>query len=60
MNFETEDNAASQLEVKLQKVTNDTYLKVYDIDSVLADKDINVLENALTMIIKVKIFLEQL
>ena len=47
MNFETENNASSQLEVKLQKVTNDTYLKVYDIETALADKDVNVLENAI-------------
>jgi len=47
INFENENNANSQLEVKLQKVTNDTYLKVYDIDAVLADKDINVLENTI-------------
>ena len=47
MNFEGENNASGQLEVKLQKVTNDTYLKVYDIDTALADKDINVLENAI-------------
>ena len=38
----------TNLEVKLQKVTNDTYLKVYDIQTALADEDINVLENTLS------------
>ena len=43
-----EKNENSNLEVKLQKVTNDTYLKVYDIQTALAGEDINVLENALS------------
>ena len=43
-----EKNENSNLEVKLQKVTNDTYLKVYDIQTALAGEDINVLENGLS------------
>ena len=44
-NLVNEKNKNSSFEINLQKVTNDTYLKVYDIDSILANKDVNVLEN---------------
>ncbi len=47
MNFIDQENKSSDLEVKLQKVTNDTYLKVYDINTALVDKDNNILENSL-------------
>ncbi len=40
-------NASSQLEVNLQKVSNDTYFKIYDIDTILVNKDENILENSL-------------
>jgi len=47
MNLIDEEDKSSNLEIKLQKVTNDTYLKVYEIQTALADKNVNVLENAL-------------
>ena len=40
-----EQEKVSSLEVNLEKVSNDTYLKVYDLDTSLAEKDKTVLEN---------------
>ena len=45
MSLIDEDETNSSFELNVEKVSNDTYLKVYDIRSSLADKDINVLEN---------------
>ena len=42
-----EEEKNSNLTVNLQKVSNDTYLKVYDIDTTLIDKNQNTLENTL-------------
>ncbi len=47
MSLIDEEDKNSNLEINLQKVTNDTYLKVYDVQTSLADKDVNVLENTL-------------
>ena len=38
MNFIDQETKSSNLEIKLQKVTNDTYLKVYDIETALVIK----------------------
>ena len=35
----------SNLELNIQKASNDTYLKIYDIDTILVDKNQNILEN---------------
>ena len=45
MNFLDEKEKSSSFEVNIEKVSNDTYLKVYDIDSTLVDKNKTVLEN---------------
>ena len=56
-----EEDKNSNLEIKLEKVTNDTYLKVYDIETAFIDKDINVLENTLNYDYQDEdLFLEQL
>jgi LPS-assembly protein len=45
MRFLDEQEKKSSLEVNIEKVSNDTYLKVYDIKGSLADKDNTVLKN---------------
>ena len=45
MRFLDEQDKKSSLEVNIEKVSNDTYLKVYDIKGSLADKDNDVLKN---------------
>jgi len=45
MNLLNEEEKKSSLEINIEKVSNDTYLKVYDVKSSLADKDKVVLEN---------------
>ncbi len=45
MSFFDEQEKTSALEVTVEKVSNDTYLKIYDIDSTLVEKDKTVLEN---------------
>ena len=45
MRFLDEQEKKSRLEVNIEKVSNDTYLKVYDIKGSLADKDNTVLKN---------------
>ena len=61
MNFLDEIDRSSKFEAKLQKVTNDTYLKIYDIDGALANKILTFLKTLWAMITKLKIyFLEQL
>ena len=47
MNLKDEPNKKSSLEINIEKVSNDTYLKVYDIKNSLADKDKTVLVNKL-------------
>ena len=46
--LETEEKE-SNLEVKYQKVSNDTYFKIYDIKSSLVDKNINILEKSIDL-----------
>ena len=46
----SEKDKKSSLEVNIEKVSNDTYLKVYDIKNSLADKDKTVLENKIDFI----------
>ena len=41
-----EKDKKSDLNLTLQKVSNDTYLKVYDIDTTLVDKNKTILENS--------------
>ena len=45
--FIDEEEKKSNLKIDLQKVSNDTYFKVYDVDTSLVDKDLNVLENTI-------------
>jgi len=45
-NFIDKDERNSDLEINLQKVSNDTYFKVYDINSTLVNKEEDVLENS--------------
>jgi len=45
MNFLDEKEKKSTLEINIEKVSNDTYLKVYDIKNSLANKDKTILEN---------------
>jgi len=40
-----EENKSSNLEVNLQKVSNDTYFKVHKIDTLLVDQSLDVIEN---------------
>lgn len=44
-NLSNEINDISDFEFKIQRVSNDTYLKVYDVDAALANKDTDILEN---------------
>ena len=45
MSLINEDEKKSSLEINVEKVSNDTYLKVYDVKSSLAKKEKTVLEN---------------
>ena len=45
MNLIDEEEKISTFEVDIQKVSNDTYFKIYDVNSVLVGKDKTVLEN---------------
>ena len=45
MNLLDEENKNSNLEINLQKVSNDTYFKIYDVDTSLVEKDKSILEN---------------
>ncbi len=47
-NFLNEDSKFNNLDFKIEKVSNDTYLKTYKVNSELVNNDINVLENAIT------------
>ena len=44
-NFLEEDNIYSDIEINLQHVSNDTYLKVHDIDTELVSSDQDILTN---------------
>jgi LPS-assembly protein len=50
MNFFDKKEKKSSLEVNVEKVSNDTYFKVYDVHSTLVDKNKTVLENNLDFI----------
>jgi len=43
--FINEKEKKSSLEINVEKVSNDTYLKIYDVKSSLADKEKTILEN---------------
>ena len=45
MSLIDESNKSSNLEINLQKLSNDTYLKVHDINTELADSSYGILEN---------------
>jgi len=49
MNLIDEEEKKSSLEVNLEKVSNDTYFKVYDIKTSLVDKNKNILENTINL-----------
>ena len=40
-----EENKTSDLQINLQKVSNPTYLKIYDVDTSIINSDIDVLES---------------
>ena len=46
-NFITSSEKSSELNLDLQRVSNDTYLKIHDVETSLVDKDLNILENTL-------------
>jgi LPS-assembly protein len=50
MSFLDEKDKKSSLELNIEKVSNDTYLKIYDVDGALAKKDKTVLENNIDFI----------
>ena len=45
MNLSKEDDVAD-IEVNIQHVSNDTYLKIHDVNSILANEDLDILENS--------------
>ena len=47
-NFNHQENQSSNLELNIQKVSNDTYLKIHDINTSLAEDDIEVLNNSMS------------
>ena len=47
INLIDEKNKNSNLELNIEKISNDTYLKVYDIKSSLVDKNKTILENTI-------------
>jgi LPS-assembly protein len=50
MSLLNEDGKNSSLEIKTEKVSNDTYLKIYDVNGALANKNKAVLENKLDFV----------
>ncbi len=54
--FLNEQDRKSSLEINVEKVSNDTYLKIHNIDTSLADKNEIVLENKLDFIYQDKDF----
>ncbi|MDA7606532.1 hypothetical protein N8726_02910 [Pelagibacteraceae bacterium] len=49
-NFIDTDKKNSNLEIDLQKLSNDTYLKIYDVDTALVKKDVNIIENKINFL----------
>ena len=49
MSLVNEEQKRSNVEINLQKVSNDTYLQVYDVDTTLVNKDLSVLENTIDL-----------
>jgi len=47
MNLINESEKNSNIEINLEKVSNDTYMKIYDVKTALVDKNKNVLENTI-------------
>ncbi len=47
MNLINEKDKNSDLEINLQKVSNDTYFKIYDLNTSLVNREQNVLENTI-------------
>jgi len=47
MDLINEENKKSKFEINIEKVSNDTYVKVYDVKSSLVDREKTVLENKL-------------
>ena len=54
--FVNENEKKSSLEINLEKVSNDTYFKVYDVESTLVTKEKTVLENKVDFIYQNKDF----
>ena len=50
LNLVDEEKKTSSLELNIEKVSNDTYLKVYDVNSTLVNKEKTVLENKIDYI----------
>ena len=46
-NFINEVEKNSDLDIKIQRLSNDTYLKVYDVDTTIVSKNLSVLENVI-------------
>ena len=56
INIFDEQNKKSSLDINVEKVSNDTYLKIYDIKSSLVEKDKVVLENKIDFVYQNKDF----
>ena len=46
-NFINEDKKKSNIDINLQKTSNDTYFKVHNVDTTLVDKDLSILKNSI-------------
>ena len=47
-NFVGKDNAQNNLQISLQEVSNDKYLKLYKIDTNIIDHEVDTLESSLS------------
>tara|TARA_B100000780_G_C21125043_1_gene456215 strand:+ start:462 stop:2795 length:2334 start_codon:yes stop_codon:yes gene_type:complete len=56
LNLLDEKEKKSNLEINVQKTSNDSYFKIYDVDTTLVDKDKNVLENSIDFVYQNKDF----
>ena len=56
LNLVDEEDKISNLEVNIEKVSNDTYFKVHDVDSILVEKEKSILENKVDYIFQNKDF----
>jgi LPS-assembly protein len=56
LNLIDEKEKKSNLEVNIQKTSNDTYFKIYDVDTTLVDKNQNILENSIDFVYQNKDF----